>query len=177
VEHTEALQLANQLVSTLGDVCKRIEIAGSIRRGKPEVKDIEIVAVPFMQTDMFGAVLEDHSLDVFDFSNLGKVEKNGHKYKKIALYSGISLDLFIVTPPADWGVQYMIRTGPADFSQWMVSHRAIGGALPDTVYVKDGSVWSSRDNSPVHILEEEDFFQLCGLKYVAPELRAATWRR
>lgn len=172
---TQAFHVAKDVVDVLRPVCERIEIAGSVRRGKAEVKDIEVVAVPLFLNDLFGATLLDHSLDTFDYSPLGKVEKNGHKYKKIALKDGISLDLFIVTPPAQWGVQYVIRTGPSDFSQWMVTKKLHRGALPDHCYVKDGAVWDGRDNSKYNLPEERDFFRLCGLKWTEPALREARW--
>lgn len=41
-----AKQIAEALIEELRPYCERISIAGSIRRGKQEVKDIEIVAVP-----------------------------------------------------------------------------------------------------------------------------------
>lgn len=41
-----AKQLADILLSKMSEYSERVEIAGSIRRGKPEVKDIEIVALP-----------------------------------------------------------------------------------------------------------------------------------
>lgn len=42
----EALGLARILADDLRPHCSRIEIAGSIRRGKAWVNDIEIVAIP-----------------------------------------------------------------------------------------------------------------------------------
>jgi len=42
----EARKLAEQMVERLRPACDKIEIAGSVRRGKPEVKDIEIVCLP-----------------------------------------------------------------------------------------------------------------------------------
>jgi hypothetical protein len=45
-----ARTLAESLVFQMHRYCERIEICGSIRRGKPNVKDIEIVAVPRWKT-------------------------------------------------------------------------------------------------------------------------------
>src|SRR3972149_1812673 len=45
----QAYGIAGGLVMALRPVCERVEIAGSIRRGKAEVKDIEIVCVPTME--------------------------------------------------------------------------------------------------------------------------------
>lgn len=43
----EASKLADEIVEELKSACERIEVAGSIRRKKPDgIKDVEIVAVP-----------------------------------------------------------------------------------------------------------------------------------
>lgn len=177
MNHAKAFEIANNLVMRMRSVCERVEIGGSIRRGKADVKDIEIVAIPFFQTDMFGGSLLSHSLDVFPWERDGVLEKSGHKYKKVALNAGINLDVFIVTPPAQWGVQMVIRTGPSDFSHWIVTKRSMGGALPDYYFVKDGSIWDGRDGSKFNTPEEKDFFRLCGLKLIEPALREAKWTK
>ncbi len=41
-----ARRIAEQLVESMQPYCERVMIAGSIRRGKPEVKDIEVCAIP-----------------------------------------------------------------------------------------------------------------------------------
>jgi DNA polymerase/3'-5' exonuclease PolX len=46
IDCAEAKAIAMDVVGTISDSCERIEIAGSIRRRKPLVKDIEIVFVP-----------------------------------------------------------------------------------------------------------------------------------
>lgn len=104
MEHGAAFLIADELLRTLRPSCERIEIAGSIRRAKKEVKDIELIAIPKFIPDLFGETLLDHSLDVFNWASVGDVLASGHKMKKIALHAGINLDLFIVTPPAQWGV-------------------------------------------------------------------------
>jgi DNA polymerase/3'-5' exonuclease PolX len=166
----EAEGIAQKIVAILSPACERIEIAGSIRRKRPDVGDIEIVAIPKMLpvVDMFGATSGVQSaLDIFDYSQLGKVVKGGSKYKKIE--NGIDLDLFIVTPPAQWGVLFMIRTGSADFSHKMVTIRKYGGYLLSNCKVKDGAVW--RNGAIIPMDEEEDYFKLCGIEYVAPRHR------
>jgi len=55
MDHAQALTIAEQCRKALAPYCERIEIAGSIRRGKPQVKDIELVAMPKMvPTGLFG---------------------------------------------------------------------------------------------------------------------------
>lgn len=46
MELSNARVIANELVQTLAPFCDRIEIAGSLRRQKPQVHDIDIVALP-----------------------------------------------------------------------------------------------------------------------------------
>lgn len=167
----DAQSLANDLVTQLSFYCERTEIAGSIRRGKSEIGDIEIVAVPQMGFDFFGEPTGDHALNGVQWSDFGKVIKNGNKYKQIELHEGINLDLFIITPPAQWGVIFLIRTGPAEFSHKMVTPRNQGGLMPSIYRIKDGAVWSHNHIIPTP--EEKDVFGLFGLQYLEPELRTA----
>ena len=64
-----ALGIALRLVDDLESGCKRIEIAGSLRRGKPDVKDIEIAAIPRVTIepvkDMFGSDYD--TVEIFHF--------------------------------------------------------------------------------------------------------------
>ena len=50
----QAMEAALALRSMLASACERIEVAGSLRRKAPEVKDIELVAVPRIATDAVG---------------------------------------------------------------------------------------------------------------------------
>ena len=45
MKHAEAKAIAEKYLLQLRPFSRRIEIAGSIRREKPEVKDIEIVMI------------------------------------------------------------------------------------------------------------------------------------
>ena len=42
----EAQRIAGAIVGQLDPSCVRLEIAGSLRRGRPDVGDIELVAIP-----------------------------------------------------------------------------------------------------------------------------------
>lgn len=162
----DGLSLARTLIEQLAPYCERIEAAGSVRRMKPEIGDIELVAIPKMQLDMFGGTTQDHSLDAVAWAGMGRCMKSGHKYKQVELHAGINLDLFIVTPPAQWGVIFTIRTGPAEFSHRIVTTKAHGGLLPSNFSVREGAVWNSKEmfSTP----EEVDFFRLIGLQYIEP---------
>jgi DNA polymerase/3'-5' exonuclease PolX len=124
---------------------------------------------------------------VDEMENAGRlvVREAGEKYKKLwMLENNIQIDLFLVTPPAEWGVLSVIRTGPSDFSHWMVTRKSRGGALPDEYVVRDGCVGKRVKNSKgkderegvIPMPEEIDFFRLCGLDYIEPSQRLAKWK-
>lgn len=59
MRHDRALALAQWLVDEWAPAADRIEIAGSIRREKPDVKDIEIVVIPRWRTDLIEGATAD----------------------------------------------------------------------------------------------------------------------
>lgn len=184
-----ARHLANEILEHIAPFCERAEIAGSVRRGKADVKDIEIVCIPkprgrpsFGDAKPFKTELDAllYSLCNSAASPLRmKALKGGDKYKQFHIpKAGVNLDLFIVTPPAQWGVQFVIRTGPAEFSQWVVTQARKGGALPDHCKVDQGAVWRTAGDSMWEVLptpEEQDFFNLLHLDWKEPGERRALW--
>lgn len=193
MKYSDALYMAEWFASELKPGCARIEIGGSVRRGKADVHDIEIIAIPLFNAtfDLFGNVVSSESqLDAIlrEMEALAALKrvKGGEKFKQFEIgrweefaiqppSQPFKLDLFLVTPPASWGVQYVIRTGPADFSHWMVTKKSLCGALPDYCYVQDGSVWDEENGKKIETSEEIDFFNLCGLKWIEPSQRMARW--
>lgn len=169
----QAQTIAGRIIRELSPYCQRIEIAGSVRRMKPEVKDIEIVATPKINgvADLFGVESTQESQLDAPALKLGRPVKNGAKYKKIALPDGINIDLFIVTPPAQFGVLHAIRTGPADFSHWLVTSERQGGAMPYFAKCKDGAIHSGE--SILEMPNEEDLFKFLRLPCLPPNKRKA----
>lgn len=172
----QAKKMAEKLRMDLLPFCERAEIAGSIRRQKPEVKDIEIVVIPKIekQKDLFGQ--ETGSLSLLE-SNIGKLVvewdayslKAGQKYKQIVFPSAeIKLDLFIVTHES-WGVQFTLRTGPANYSHWLVTQKRYGGALPSFAKIEGGRVLVN--GKPIDTPEENDFFKFLGIEMPLPNQR------
>ena len=169
---SQARRIAESVVAELACACERIEIAGSVRREKSEVGDIEICAIPKIEknVDLFGFPIEGCSaLDIFEYAKIGRFVKGKSRYKQILLPDGISLDLFICLPPVQWGVVFTIRTGDADFSHKIVTPRKHGGFLPSDCKVKDGTVY--RNDDPILMPEEEDFLKLLGFPGLSPQAR------
>jgi DNA polymerase/3'-5' exonuclease PolX len=149
--------IAQELVLLLAPACQRIEVAGSIRRIRPEVSDIEIVAIPRLETvetgrqeQLFGdAVVQKEERNVL-WAELDRwvpeYRKKGDVYRQFfwPLRQGgestehISVDLFTATKD-NWGLIFLIRTGSGNFSQHVVSRLAQWRRPSFQGYVRDAT--------------------------------------
>jgi DNA polymerase/3'-5' exonuclease PolX len=191
----EARNIAVAICYKLEPYCSNIHIAGSIRRKKPEVKDIEICCLPKLQpvnnSDLFGGgkqMLEIMPGFVHTVTSLGTIEKGTPRgrYCKIILPQGINLDLFI-PEPEDFYRQYVIRTGSADYAFKVIAtgwrrKGWVGSDLglrqeKDCIETKlpgGKSKWTcvrNKDAKPPVWTSEEDFFDWLNIKYLKPEYR------
>lgn len=173
-QHPMTLQyadwLAGHVVTRISPFLKRVEIAGSIRRRRPQVGDIEIVAEPHLNPDLFAG----HATPVLDdlrksLSEIGTLLKNGDRYIQAHLTkTDQKLDLFLVWPPANWGSILAIRTGPARLGQYVVTHcreSRIMHTQGHAVHMDTGEILTTAT--------EADFFALAGVECVPPEDRDA----
>ncbi len=185
-----ARAVAEELIEDLTPACERIEIAGSIRRGRPDVGDIELVVIPKFGTfagpqSLFGDAepeptkinwLEDHCLEMRERGIfLDRRDKHGKaswgpRFKRLIFHS-VPLDLFAVLPPAQWGCLFTIRTGPADFSKRLVTSTRFGGLMPAWLHVQDGALRHIDGGEIVPTPEEIDFFAALGVPFIEPGLR------
>ena len=118
--------VADELIAAFADACESVFVAGSVRRGRENVKDLEIVARPklYQQIDLFGKPFGVTYSELDQVINRLVNErvlstdlgKNGPRYKVFGLNAllptVVKLDLFIVRPPAQFGALLAIRTGP-----------------------------------------------------------------
>jgi len=159
LEH--ALPLAEKYVTLLAPHCERIEIAGSIRRKKFDVKDIEIVAIPKpYETGLFAS-------GIATVVNQWEKVKGDLpcKYTQRILPEGIKLDLFFATP-TNWGLILVYRTGSSEFNiAWLRSMKLRGyRMLEGTMFYKGKEVF---------VREEKDLFNRMGERFILPEHREA----
>jgi len=168
--YMEAMAYATTMVYYLSPLCSRIEIAGSLRRKKETIGDIEIVLILKPEFDMFGAPVESSDSGIVDsLTEHGfKFIKNGKKYKQVSFYNGVTVDLFITTPEK-WGCIFLIRTGSAEFSHNLVTKKSIGGWCPSNLNFKDGRIWNGE--RVMDTPEEEDVFRALGIDWYRPEER------
>ena len=183
MNYTTASQLAQQILLALAPYCKRIAIAGSIRRLKQtDIKDIEILAIPDHRytPNVLGEVVHMTQLTKANILSAlppgTTLKKNGDKFKQISLPDATIIDLFIVTYPAQWGNLLAIRTGPSDYSRWLVTSRQGGGARPSHLTHTNGALYDPNINL-IPCPEEEDFFNVLEIPYPEPHQRTPHGRK
>lgn len=183
---TEARRVADELVVLLNPFYERIVVAGSIRRKKPYVGDIELLCVPKItvadvQVDMFTTEtrktdeldafltrsIENGSLFDKRLNKNGAVAGFGLKNKLLVhLPSGIPVDVFSTTIE-NWGMSLVVRTGPAEFNVEMMSAFRRQG--------REGHAYAGvtdKDGTELQCPDEETVFRILGRPYQDPEARS-----
>ena len=113
---------AAALRQLLQPFCDRIEVAGSIRRGKPEPKDIELVIIPKQQpADMFGMYQRHHEGIATACSRYKLIRGSlfDGKYVRLEMIDGTGVDLLFCTP-RNWGYIMVLRTGSDRFNMALI---------------------------------------------------------
>ena len=179
----DALRIGFEFHDMFEGTWEQWHTAGSVRRMRPEVKDIEHVVEPTWGTvlgnDMFRTPktvnLLFHRLDELLLD--GKVEKAiyidknnretfrwGEKYRGV-WYGGIKHEIFTAHENT-FGAILAIRTGPADLSKRLVTMIKPRGYL-----MKDGQVFPVGRDKPAECKTEKRFFEMAGIKMLKPEER------
>jgi len=171
-----AESIANKVRDHVMTSMNRVEVAGSIRRRKDIVGDIEICGIP-----------DDREKLIKLLGNIGQHIKPGvpgavpwvpkveAKYLRVRLEEGINLDVFLGTPQ-NWGGLFMMRTGsgaspdgnafhgfiPAVFQRW--KKLSAGGRMTNVMPTMP-------TGEQLWVPEEQDFFDLLEMNFVPPEER------
>ena len=178
----QAQTIAEALKAEFEPFCEKIEIGGSIRRKKHEPNDIELVCIPKFGDFPIGQMsLEGNPLTSYEnllFEHIAAnrhdkyaIIKMGEKYAQIEVFDEhatgvrqyIKVDIFTATFRT-WGYIFMLRTGPAEFSKFVVT------TLKQKGYVlKDGAIWSGSE--PLLTRNETDVFHLLQIADIYSEYR------
>lgn len=158
--YAKAYKIALEVLEQIKPYCIRAEIAGSIRRKKAEVGDIEIVAIP-----------KPYEIGLFQ-SGIATVINQWEKvkgelpckYTQRKLPSGIKLDIFFAKKE-NWGLVFAVRTGSADYSHKILANGWVRNGFKSI----DGYLF--RDSERYEVREEKDLFKISGVAYVEPEKR------
>jgi len=147
----EAQGIANEIYFLLKPHCTKIEIVGSIRRQKPEVKDIDIVLIPSNTWELSKEI-----------DRLGPPIMDGEKLRRVE-YKGTQVDLYYATPET-WATLLLIRTGSKENNIRLCSRaRYLGMKLKAN---GDGII--GIDGQLIPIESEEQIYKELGLPYQEP---------
>lgn len=178
IDLTEAQTIAGKVLQHIMPALTRGEIAGSIRRQKPVVGDIEIAAIS-----------ADRELLVKRLAEVGQLIKPGvpgvvpwtprleAKYLRLRLSEGMNLDLFMASPQ-NWGGLFLMRTGsgagldgntfngftPGIFGRW--KKVSGGGRMTECMPTMP-------TGEQLWVPEEQDFFDLLEMDFVPPVERTS----
>lgn len=168
MDYAQARFIADSVVAKLMPVSERVLIAGSLRRKKSEIKDIDLVIIPRrdQEKNLFGEVISTppcpEFIELVNSWTKIKGEPTG-KYCQRLLKQNIKLEISIATPD-NWGNIVLIRTGDFEFSHlWMKA------VLKRGLEQKEGYLYNGDKIIPVH--EEEDYFKILNLPFISPENR------
>lgn len=180
----EAKQVADELLEVLGSACERLVVAGSLRRGAEEVKDVELVALPRVGVDLFGGRRDDEcqltlalEREVLAKRLRWRTETHDHEvnwkvprkvWNLVHVPSSVRVDLFAVRPPAQWGAILAVRTGPAEYSQHLVTICQRRGLRSVEGRLVDGA------GRTVPTTTERGFIEACGEQWREPHERGRT---
>jgi DNA polymerase (family X) len=156
------LPVAQEIVRQLGQKAplKRIDIAGSIRRYKETVKDIDILVL----SDNPEAVMK-----VFvGLPNVKDVLMHGPTRSSIIITEGLQVDLRVVGKES-YGAALAYFTGSKEHN---VRLREM--AVRKGLSINEYGIFRVKDNKKLGGENEEDAYKILGLQFVPPELREDT---
>lgn len=167
MELQKAKAIAEELKALLEPVCQRVIIAGSIRRQKPEVGDIELLCIPKFidgvdQLDReIGALVIQGRLG-FRLNKRGSRAYGPKNKLMLHIPSGIGVDIFS-TDLGCWPVALVVRTGSAETNK-RIAMAAIRKGWHLRAY---GRGFTTPDGEMV-CRSERDVFEFAGLPYLEP---------
>ncbi|MBS4034373.1 MAG: hypothetical protein KGZ85_07920 [Ignavibacterium sp.] len=177
-----AKQIATELVDILSPHCERIEVAGSVRRKKPDVKDIELIIIPKVEVEFSGLFNDEENLfypldrfilgdDRFDF----RLNKNGHRMygekNKLIIYHpapgvNIPVDIFAANDENFMMVKF-VRTGGAE-NNLQVARKANSLGMNLRIYE---SCFEDKRGYKYRMNSEEQIYKFLELPYLKAEER------
>jgi DNA polymerase/3'-5' exonuclease PolX len=157
----EALDICADTVADLRPHCLKIDEAGSVRRRRPTIGDLEIVCLPNRDP------LESTPLFAGGFA--AAVEQwpkiiggPDGRYTKRMLPCGLKLDLFMPHPDG-YGLILAIRTGSED---WV--HKVLATGWKRSGFHSDKGLLRREDESVIPCRTERELFDVIGLRWVEP---------
>ena len=154
-----ALPAAQALLNHLRECpsVSQAEIAGSLRRGKEIVKDLDLIASSNKPKEVMKAFISA--------PNVEKVIAHGETKSSVILAGGIPCDLRVV-PPEVWPTALAHFTGSKEHNI-ALRQRAIDRGL----HLSEWGLLKGKSKTPLKLKDEKDLHKALGLAFIAPELR------
>ncbi|MBA7683853.1 DNA polymerase/3'-5' exonuclease PolX [subsurface metagenome] len=146
-----AEKIANEVVKRLSPYCQKIEVAGSVRRRKPWVNDVDLVLVP---SDLWNLHHE--------IMGMGQMRMSGNKIMRVVV-GNTQVDIYVASEET-FATLLLIRTGSAENNIRLATlakkrgwHLAASG---DGLFNENGERIAGDS--------ERSIFEALGLKYREP---------
>ena len=188
----EARETADALLDALAGTMVQAQVAGSIRRMRSWVHDIDLVIEPRFEGrranllgEMVDVSLLDERLTAMSMAGQLSLTKNGPKVKA-GRFRDIPFDIFVATAET-WPITLLIRTGSALHNIWLCTLardkrmllKADGSGLFRSVRCNAcGGVGCARcagvglvAGQEMEVKAEDDVFKALGMGYVPPQMR------
>jgi DNA polymerase/3'-5' exonuclease PolX len=164
----QARAIAEALRELLRPACTRVEIAGSIRRRRPDVGDIELLCIPKYggPVDLLDSLLRrliaEGALD-YRRNKRGSTVYGPKNKLLVHNPSGIGVDVFCTTWEC-WGVSLVVRTGGKTTNK-EIATRALQRGMKFHAY---GRGFTRADNTELVCHTEREVFKAVGLRCPEP---------
>jgi DNA polymerase/3'-5' exonuclease PolX len=156
----EAQCLADQIKAAVQTQCQTIEVAGSIRRQKPKVHDIDFIVVTKSDAEWRNINEKLKHLKAKPYCS-----GNGVIKAYVPCQGGLFQVDFYRAKPSTFGIHLLIRTGSADHNMWLAGFAFSKGMRLkySEGLIKEGSAIAGED--------EKGVFGALGLPYPLPSER------
>ncbi len=153
-------ELASKIKTAVQTYCEKIEIAGSIRRQRPKIHDIDFAVVAKSDTDW---------QRISETLKRLKAKPNCSGNQLIKAYFPCENGLFQVdfyrAKPSTFGIQLLIRTGSAEHNMWLAGYAISKGMR---LKYSEGLI---KDGKPVAGKDEKGVFSTLRLPFPSPTER------
>jgi DNA polymerase/3'-5' exonuclease PolX len=156
----EAERIADRVKTAVSVHCDTIEVAGSLRRQKTKVHDVDFVAVTKSDAEWqkIGEELKRMK---------AKLNCSGNNVIKglLPIKNSLFKVDFYRAKPSTFGVHLLIRTGSTDYNMWLAGYAISKGMRLrySEGLIKDGTVIAGEN--------EKGVFEALGLPYPSPSER------
>lgn len=156
------MPIATEIIGHLRDhaPAKRIEAAGSLRRWKDTVRDIDILAVSARPADVMKTFVH--------LPQSREVLMHGPAKSSIITHEGVQVDLRVVKE-SSYGAALAYFTGSKEHNIRLREMAARKG-----LKINEYGIFREKDNRRLGGKDEEDVYRALGLPYIPPELREDT---